>query len=173
MLCVVLLFSCGNKTEEKKFFDIPTFFRSEIANIKTGNFMVTKAYSYNNQGAKMDVRASQINWEKEFAIFLECDINKPAYFANMEILDAGYDSVERSTIYRSKSKKLNIQSVKVVSFNGVTTDISIRINKANLISNTTIDAYYTSGVRYSIIGTQTIKQLGEKNEFWVEGRFYH
>lgn len=121
----------------------------------------------------MDVRASEINWEKEFAIFLECDINKPAYFANMEIIQATYDPVESSTIYKSKSKKLNIQSLKIVSFNGVTSDVSIQINKSNLISNTTIDAYYTSGVRYSIIGKQTIKQLGEKNEFWVEGRFYH
>ncbi len=173
IVCVVsVMLSCENKNKDLKFFDIPAFFKQEIEIIKTSNYVVTKSYSYNGEGSKMDMKASDINWEKEFAIFLECDINKPAYFANMEILHAPYDSIESSVVYLSRSKKLNIQSVKIESIHGETSTISIKINKSNLISTTSIDAYYYKGTSYSIYGIQTIKKLGEKNDFWVEGRFY-
>jgi len=172
VICICFLFSCESNTNEKKFFDVPAFFKNEIALIEKENYVITKAYAYNYQGSKMDVKASDIKWENEFAIFLESDINKPAYFANMEVINASYDPLESNTLYKSKSKKLNIQSVKVTSCGGEVKDISIHINKSNLISNTTIDAYYSKGIRYSIIGTQNINQFNEKNVFWVEGRFY-
>lgn len=168
--------SCKEKTKEKKFFDVPSYFKQEIEYIKTNLSSVSKTSVYNGVISTQYLSVKDINWEKEFGIFLECNINKPVYYANMEVLESpawqGPSEEEKgSVMYISKNKILSIQRVSVDSRKGIVSGINIHLEKSNLISNTFIDAWYVKDSSYTISGEQAIKNLGDKNTFFVNGKF--
>jgi hypothetical protein len=59
----------------------------------------------------------------------------------------------------------------VVSKNEKVLSILIRMSKSNLISNTSLEVFYEKDKKYSIQGVQQINNLGDKNTFFVEGKF--
>lgn len=174
VICICFFSSCESAKGDKKFFDIPGYFESEIDSIKSNFTKVEKTYVYNGDTNRKELKVVDIDWEKELAFFLECDINKPAYYPNMKEQSstphAFNDSITK-TEYETESKKLNIQFVEVVSKNEKVLSILIRMSKSNLISNTSLEAFYEKDKKYSIQGVQQINNLGDKNTFFVEGKF--
>jgi hypothetical protein len=176
LLAAGVLFSCGAKNAEKKFFDIPGYFRGEISYIKSNYDSVIKTTSYNGNTEKKDFPVSEINWEKEFGIFLESDINKPIYYAYLKpVADPGLDTNHHSLSYESVSGKTNITNVQIgfreLSDDDQTNFVSLKIHKSNLINETYIYAIYVKDRQYRIGGTQHIKSLKEQNTFRVDGIF--
>lgn len=177
VICISFLFSCGGVEQEKKFFDIPEYFNREIIYIKSSFSGLSKSSKYNGHSSYQTFTVKDINWEKEFAIFIECDINKPIYFANMKEMDSpASDTKSHNQTYQCEYSKASIRRVDIF-FDSIAKSatsvksIRITINKSNLISATNIEAYYRKGELYSISGEQTIKILGSKNSFFIEGRF--
>ena len=174
---IIFLTSCGSASTEKKFFDIPGFFTTEIDSLKRSNYIVSKTAVYNGDTSKQKIKASEMNWEKEFAIFLEADINKPAYYGNMKVSSGpGLDTNYHTTIYSNGNLKNSIQQIEVglleLSFGDtMATFVRIKVEKSNLISKTSIEACYSRGYKYWIKGKQKIKNLGDQNNFMVEGIF--
>jgi hypothetical protein len=168
VICICLFVTCTSKIEEKKFFDVPGYIKNEIKSIKNSESTIIKTSVYNSDTAYQSLSTKEVNWNKEFAIFLETDINKPIYYANMTV---NSENSTHKTTYQAKSGKLNIQ--KVVVENGPDTHkiIEIEINKNNLISVTKIHALYIPDSLYIISGEQTIKNLGDQNTFFVKGEF--
>lgn len=175
MLATGIFFSCGSKTKEKKFFDVPGYFEKEIEYIKANYSTVSKTSVYNGTTQVKEFNVSEINWNKEFGIFLECDINKPIYYANGDgrfapAWHGPQDKFRTYYIYISKSKKLGIQLVNIEhKENGER--VTVEISKSNLISITDIKASYEKNVCYQISGEQRIKGLGDKNIFFIKGEF--
>lgn len=176
VVCIFLLYACSSKTDQKKFFDVPGYFKTEIDSIKSNYTTVSKTSVYNGDTNRQKLQVVDVNWEKEFALFLECDINKPVYYANMSLGGAPAwhgppEEAKQWLSYSANSPKLSIQFVVIGKKNENVVSVGIRISKANLISVTNIDAEYEKGVGYSISGEQKIKNLGDKNTFFVEGKF--
>jgi len=169
---MLLLSSCEQKTQEKKFFDVPGYFRGEIDSLNKSDFSFRKISVYNGDTNKTELNSKNINWEKEFAIFIESDINKPVYYDNLIQTDLS-DSLSKRVLYRSNSNKLTIVEVDIIwgFMREQVKLISVKINKDNLISSTQILAVYVKESRYFISGTQRIKTLGSTNKFFVEGQF--
>jgi hypothetical protein len=174
VICICFFPSCESPKESKKFFDIPSYFKEEIHLIKANFTEVNKTYVYNGDTSRKELKVVDIDWEKEFAFFLEADINKPAYYANMKQIPypshAFNDSITK-TAYGTESKKLNIQFVEVVSHNEKVLSILIRMSKSNLISNTSLEVFYEKDKKYTIVGVQQINNLGDMNTFFIEGKF--
>jgi hypothetical protein len=166
----LMIYACSSKPTKKKYFDIPGYFKNEIREIKEKQSTVSKTSVYNGDTSRIEKKVIDVNWEKEFAIFLESDINKPVYYANLNEAEGGD--------YWTFSKKIPIQEVDIDygraedGFpNYQVEHVDIKIIKANLISNTVIDAEYHKGYRYIIQGTQKIEYLNQENHFYVEGKF--
>jgi len=176
LLAAGILFSCGSKNQEKKFFDVPGYFEKEIEYIKITYSAVSKTSSYNGETQMKEFKVTEINWKKEFGIFMECDINRPIYYANLsKIPTAALDTNAHSIKYKSKSTKTNIDEIEI-GFTELSTGdeahfISVRIRKSNLINATSIKAIYAKDHYYRIEGDQHVKYLGEHNSFKVEGVF--
>jgi hypothetical protein len=167
VLCLYGLFSCNAPLAKKKFFDVPGYFKGEISFIQNNFTTVLKSSVYNGDSAYQQLKVSEVNWNKELAIFLESDINKPAYYANMQADDQGS--------CRATSNKLSIQEVLLgygahEEQNRVV-NVQIVISKTNLISSTNIRAEYQHGYAYTIRGDQKIKNLGDHNDFYIQGLF--
>jgi hypothetical protein len=176
LLATGILFSCGSKNSEKKFFDVPGYFRSEIEYIKANFSTVQKRSIYNGDSTRKEFKVMDMNWEKEFGLFLECDINKPIYYANGEgnfapAWHGTSNEFHPGYMYKANSKKLNIQLVNI-EYKGKNEErVTIEISKSNLISNTNIHAVYEKDMGYLVSGEQHIKSLGDKNVFLMEGKF--
>ena len=170
MVCIAGMLGCRNTTPQKKFFDIPAYFRKEIKTLQTNAITISKSSTYNGHRSQQDLRASNINWEKELAVFLEADINKPAYLANMRVDSTAYPGKGYQLMYTATSPKLSIRHV-VINMKEEEELVNIDIEKSNLISTTHINAYYLKGKRYAISGEQAVQNLGDQNQFFIEGNF--
>lgn len=183
VICIFLLYACGSKTGQKKFFDVPGYFKGEIDSIKTNYTTVSKTSVYNGDTNRQELKVMDVNWEKEFALFLECDINKPVYYANVQITPGMPIGLSYAEEYTNKSSQGPIKFLMIRKMN-VSEEvqlIKISLEKNNLISSTNISLSYnpyflTSGenpqvdIVYSIQGEQYVKSIGEKNHFSVMGR---
>ncbi len=82
-LLALLTFHCqssavtGSGQEEKSFFDLRAFFEGEIARLKAENPKIKKEIEIN--GKKEQKTQEEVDFEKELAIFIRSDINKPAW----------------------------------------------------------------------------------------------
>ncbi|WP_221390112.1 hypothetical protein [Dyadobacter sp. NIV53] len=75
------LFSCDNPENEqdqvKKYFDLKGFIESQINIMDQDKPVVFKTMGI---GEEQNERSSkEINWKREFELFIQADINKPAY----------------------------------------------------------------------------------------------
>ncbi len=164
--------SCETKTTEKKFFDIPGYFKEEIEYITMLHSTVKKTSIYNGKKTEEQKKTIDVNWKKEWQFFLQADINKPVYIANMQQHDLS-DSIQKRILYTSNSSKTTIQRVELVwGFLNKNVDIvSISTRKNNLISSSEMMGIYIRGKRYFISGTQRTKYIGSSTSFSVEGFF--
>lgn len=166
VICICFLISCTEQITEKKFFDVPDYMEKQIKLIRNNTSTIAKLAVYNGDTSLHKLNVRDVNWEKEFAIFLETDINKPIYYANMTIIS---DDSNHKTTYLAKSNQLKIQKVQVEYYPNKRSMVKIEINKNNLISVTKIQALYISDSLYTISGEQQIKNLGDRNTFFVKG----
>ncbi|MBX2873339.1 MAG: hypothetical protein KTR30_14605 [Saprospiraceae bacterium] len=77
------IFQCQSNTsistdlEEKNFFDLRAFFEAEIVRLQEENPKIKKEIEIN--GKKEQKTQEGVDFEKELAIFIRSDINKPAW----------------------------------------------------------------------------------------------
>jgi hypothetical protein len=181
LLAAGILFSCGSKTREKKFFDVPGYFMGEIEFIKQHYSGVSKTTVYNDDTSFVQIKVADTNWEKEFSLFLGCDINKPIYYSSMKYnfpLPSRGDFLEEYIALNSKAPIRRISIDHYSSEHGPVKEIKIEVVKKNLISSTHLNLRYTSlangevgdsGKIYFIEGTQVTKGLRGTNSFKVAG----
>jgi hypothetical protein len=188
LLAAGILFSCGSKSTEKKFFDIPGYFLSEIDSIQTKFTTLKKTTVYNSDTFHYEQSVSAVNWKKEWALFLESNINRPIYYSNMEVkLDARLEGPRR--YYMTKYGRCPIQRVEVYEIRKSKEDgsedfqvseIIVVAKKENLISSSSYSLNYwhegnpmgfPRNAGYRIIGSQKIKGLAGENYYCVEGIF--
>lgn len=82
-LLAVVSFQCQSNASvsveqtEKTFFDLRAFFEEEIARLEEENPKVKKEIEIN--GKKEQKTQEEVDFQKELAIFIRSDINKPAW----------------------------------------------------------------------------------------------
>jgi len=69
--------SSATTQEEKAFFDLRAFFEQEIVRLKAENPKIKKEIEIN--GKREEQTQEGVDFEKELAIFMRADINKPAW----------------------------------------------------------------------------------------------
>jgi len=173
VICFFVLYGCGKKKQgEKFFFDIPGYFKHEIEYIKTNFSSVSKISVYNGDTSQQQLKVNEVNWEKEFALFLKSDINKPLYVANMHKVDWPLPLQVDSSVEKqgysvvANNKNLDIQEVGIGK---IPQTIEIIIRKSNLLSETLIKANYMKDSAYSILGEQHLKGFSN-NTFLITGK---
>lgn len=170
----VLIVACTkNSTQNDSrivtYFDLKTYFENEIQELNQNQKSVKKTVVYNNK--KELHRFSNMNWEKELAIFKESDINKAAW-KNSYTKDTILKNNLRTIEYKAKESSLAIRYVSITEdlTNQKLTNITIRsINRNNLYNSFQV-LNYKPGISYSIIGNQKVRLLKETT-YSVLGQF--
>ena len=117
---ICFIFSCENKNDDfdKKYFDLEGFLQKQILlidhSVVKKIWVLDSAYEIKN--------LKNLKWDKEFALFIQSDINKKAYLQSYSIV-----TTENSIAYNLKTNEdLPVKKMKVV-FNKMKEVIRIEI----------------------------------------------
>jgi hypothetical protein len=105
---ICFIFSCENQKDnfEKKYFDLEGFLQKQIVLIDHSEVkkMWVLDSSYETKNLK------KLKWDKEFALFIQSDINKKAYLQSYSIV-----TTDNSIAYNLKANEdLPVKKMKVV-----------------------------------------------------------
>ncbi len=168
--CVVLagllltLHSCSHPEKESGsqilYFDLKGYFQREAGKLNQQQRQVLKTVSVQN---KKEVQRLNVDFEKEFALFLGADINKASWRDAYEIRQEG-----NQEIYETRSEKIPVKQVILHRENGKITYIRISQLTTNLLYRSADTLSYYPDSLYLIQKTQKITLLSEK-KYRIEG----
>lgn len=148
----VFFASCGGKTDASKavdktpFFDVKGFFSSEIKRLTEGRTKIEKTVTI---GGKSETRTiEKADFEKELALFIASDINKPAWRDKYRIEKTVGRSLES---FLAKDDDLKTKRLDIYRFppNGVT-QIKILNSDKSSVTESQQSLNYDIGTGYSI-----------------------
>ena len=150
---ITLIFAgCGDKTDASKavdktpFFDVKGFFSSEIKRLTEGGIKIEKTVTI---GGKSETKTiEKADFEKELALFLASDINKPAWRDKYRIEKTAGRSLES---FLAKDDDLKTKRLDIYRFppNGVT-QIKILNSDKSSVTESQQSLNYDIGTGYSI-----------------------
>jgi hypothetical protein len=133
-LFLLCLFACSDlqmkpQAATNLYFDLPSFVKQQIEILKKQPCKVQKSLTSGNQ--TQEISAAMVDWQKELALFLEADINKPA------LRDAYFVNQDKSKIeYLAMDKKAKIRRILVKGSAENPTEIQVSMLDANLLYQT-------------------------------------
>ncbi len=153
------------QTNLKPFFDLKGFLNGEIEQLK--GQQVSKSVTLN--GKKETKTLKEFDFQAGLKMFVESDINKPAWFDAYQIDTTHIDSSTTQIKYTTTKEKLKIKSLQVNFDNDLETIQSIIIDR--LVETDIYDAQqqltYIPNQGFSINNQQEVA-LQDKNEYRIE-----
>lgn len=167
--CIVLLFTACNlkekereKAKNKLYFDIENYFKSEAKRMAKKNSSINKTVSINGKTEQKTILIK--NWEKEFAAFLDADINKASWRGDFQL-----STTANVKIYTTRNEKIPVKKLAVTQKNGKVIAIKIFIHNINDLYVSQDSLSYFPDSLYHIVKAQKIKLMEEK-KYEVTGR---
>ncbi len=134
-LAAFVLFSCEVETldtlEKEPYFDLKGFIEEKIQEVDGAQ--VSKTSEIQGEQKQVDVTYSLNDWEKEFNIFTDADINKPSPIQAYETTSSA-DSLVHQLLPNSNEK---VKYIKVSYHEGEVSSVSIKVADDNLFYSTT------------------------------------
>ena len=169
-LAVTALFlSCTSSPKDRKvtretYFDIPTYFKAEIARLAQEKPVVDKTVVKDSLSEAKEIQIA--DWENELSSFASIDLNKPAYAGILK-----KDSIANKVKITSSDPKIDIAAVEIeYEDNGEPVAFRIQRNIQNSLYETHETLYYAKNKEYSLEKHQSVLILGDKY-YHIEGVF--
>ncbi|WP_461790074.1 hypothetical protein [Pedobacter sp.] len=157
----LLLFSCGQSSEEPKnvdrssYFDISGYFGKEASRLKKANPTVSKQVIVKGEKEVKNIKIT--DWDTELASYVNADINKTSWRNQFSI--SKNDSL---TIYTTNNPKIPVKKVEVHSLGNKVVGIKIFKLSENALYDAVDTLIYFADSIYIIKNEQQIKLLGKK-----------
>lgn len=169
MLSTALFCQCNNpetssKVGFERMFDMPTFFKAEIARLTSENPEIEKTV-YKGEERESKTMFIQ-DWSRELSSFVAIDLNKPAYQGYIE-----KDSTDHQVVLRVQNSDLDIAEV-MIHYNERNEPDEIRVIRhiQNFLYTTEEELSYRKNKGYTILKKQDVWGLGS-NRYHIEGIF--
>lgn len=148
----------------KEYFDVKGYFEKKVVLLTKQHPAVTKTVVHNGTSESKEVKIS--NWTSELGLFIESDINKPAWKGRYT------KSGDNGTvIYTAVSPELKTRRIIICkAADGTVRQISIYNQVNNALYNTSETLNYYPDSAYTIEKYQKVKLLGA-NTYKITGKF--
>lgn len=153
----------ASKVKPDYYFDLELFFKAEAKKLNKSNNIIHKTVTHNGitELKKLQIK----NWEDELALFIQSDINKPAWEEAYQIDSSKTDIIT----YKAIEDDLKTRLIEVKFKKGKPSQIKILNKSSNYLYQTKeMLAYYPDSL-YSIKKEQKVTILGENN-YQIEGK---
>lgn len=159
--------SCRPQVKEAKgnlaYFDIKGFFTADALRLNQKHIAVTKTVMHN--GELQTKKINITNWLNEFDLFINSDINKPAWSDSYTIQNAN-----GLMVYKAKTPDLKTRSVVIKKTGDKITWIIIYNHTTNMLYENVEKLTYFPDSVYQISKSQKVRFLG-KNLYSIKGIF--
>ena len=151
------------------YFDIKGYFRQELKRLAAIS-SVTKATEVN--GVREERIIAAPDFEKELAVFINADINKPAWSDKYSVDSLfNQDRQLAGLVYAAVDEKLQIRQISVDFIDDQVRKLSIQSAMHSSIADSRQQLNYDPEAGYSIESYQRIPFLSQENAFLVTVRF--
>ena len=165
--------SSGNELRTHDYFDLQSFFTQQIHTLDSLKPTVNKTVFLNEK--KEEKKLKEINWKEELSVFLESDINKPAwkdkYTVDTSLKDDPniYFYIIRFT---AKDKNLKTQKITLNIIKDIEQIQSVYVKNVteNFLYSSVSNLMFLPEKEYSISTVQKIRFVSQ-DKFEVKGKF--
>jgi len=165
LLLIAALYSCrpDNKQSGAKpaYFDLKEFFRGDSARLTKLNPAVVKTVTHNGVTETKTVHIG--NWSQELNLFIQSDINRPAWKNSYVISNS-----DSAIVYRARTPELKTRRIIIKKAGDKVAWILIYNHTKNLLYETNEKLSYFPDSLYLIQKTQHVKLMG-RNDYKVQG----
>lgn len=173
LLFVVTIFSCTQKevklSNEEYFFSLKNYFEKEALRLTRQHALVLKEVRRNDESEEKEIRIQ--DWEKEFGLFIESDINKLSWKDSyQETAHRNLSGSLDTLIYQSKDPGLRTQEIRIIKENEKIKEIAIKNTVRNYLYNSVEELKYYPDSLYEINKKQDVIILGS-NAYHISGYF--
>ena len=165
-LIIILFSSCFSKTKETKqpkfYFDLKGYFSDLATTYNQENPEIIKIVSKNDVKESKPIKIP--NWNEELALFIDADINKPAWKDSYT-----KDSSATKITYTSNDVDLKTQKIEISLNDGKPSKFHIETSVSNLLYQTKENLDFYPDSLYSIQKKQNVILLG-KNNYLIIGK---
>jgi len=165
----LLLISSCTETKNKDqaasltYFDIKGYFQGEAIRLTQEKPLILKKIVKNASEESKEIRIK--DWNKEFSLFIESDINKPSWVSSYSV-----KTIDDTTIYSALSADLRIREIKVTKDADKIHSISIKNDVINDLYKSREALFYYPDSLYRIVKQQNVRVLGI-NDYQIIGTF--
>jgi hypothetical protein len=146
-----------------RYFDLKKYFTDEALRLDKQHKAILKTVNYNNQPEKKTILIK--NWQREFALFIESDINKPSWRDSYK----GVTNAD-SIVYTAIDTNLRTRRISISLKANKVTEVHILNFTKNLLYQTKENLNYYPDSAYQIEKHQLVRILGANN-YQIIGRF--
>lgn len=166
--CFVIIWSaCTLKEQEKvntkTYFDVQGYFKAEASRLAKNNQTINKTIIVNDKSEERKV--SIPNWEKEFDLFIQADINKASWRGSFTTTTTG-----NLKTYSSQSEKIPVKKLEVGYKDNKVSSVKVFVTNTNDLYTSTDSLSYYPDSLYEIKKVQRIKLMNEK-KYQIIGKF--
>jgi len=161
ILLSAVLPACKPEIKNNGGFDLMGYLKKDTARLRKLNRPVEKTIWHNGISETKTVQIA--DWGSELGLFIDADLNKPAFKNSYEVIDE--DSL---LVYKAKEKELKVREL-IIKHNGQKIKYMLIYNKVdNLLYKTTQKLTYFPDSLYRIETVQHVKLLGT-NTYIIQG----
>lgn len=164
LYALLFISSCSEpeKDTELRYTDLKNYFEAEVMRMEHSGRKVDKTVSRNGS-AESKANISP-DWRAELSLFIESDINKPAWRNSYSIKE---DSV--SVEYKAIGDDLRTRSIRIIKdTDGDIREISIANHTSNKLYSSSEELSYIPDSMYRIFKKQDVIVIG-RNEYEIKG----
>lgn len=175
LLFAVMLGSCTQDPtevyfdDERNYYDLPSCMRKQVDALNTMGKHVRKKLT--KDGHTQVLEHGNVNWDEELELFLDSDINRPAWRGAFK---ADTVQLERMYVitYRTENEEIPVKNVVVTidKENKQCLRLTIDRQTDNFLYTSVQKLFFTPGEGYTIKGSLKVVFLFE-SEFAVESTF--
>lgn len=155
--------------DQRYYYDLPKCMQHQVSALQKMGKHVRKRLT--KDGQTQTVEHSDVNWNEELELFIESDINRPAWRG---AFSADTVELERMLVitYRTNNKEIPVKSVVVTLDRASQQCLQLTIDRLteNFLYSSNQKLFFTPGEGYSIKGHLKVPFIFE-SEFSVESVF--
>ncbi len=166
--------SCSDPAEvyyenDRYYFDLPTFLNERIANLQKNNQWVRKHVT--KDGHEHIIERGDIEWNEELDLFLDSDINRPAWRGEFKV-DTIKLEREYVVTYKTENKQIPVKNVVVTIDKDTRQCLKLTVDRRtkNFLYQSDQSLYYTTGEGYIMKGKLSINYLFD-SEYSIQSEF--
>ncbi|WP_449047388.1 hypothetical protein [Parapedobacter sp.] len=152
------------QSQPTPYFSLAEYFEKEAARLQQHNPEIIKTVA--KDGAEERKTIHVVDWKKELALFMDADINKPAWRNSYRVNRDGLSVTYTSTDSALRTRKIRVER----SDEGTVTHIHVTNQVSNMLYKTSEQLDYYVDSLYRITKQQHVRIIG-KSHYAVAGEW--